>query len=259
LVVVGRKAEHPVRNALILSGVLLSATVAVILVGPQDHVSQEVVALLAGLAVGVWLLRFSPPWRWLAMLVLVLSLVLCLVLGPAGIAWFGGFISGTQAGLAWQHAHKRSRQPAKPSREPTNKAEWLVDGRGLSTVAEAREAAGAALHSLDGKSRGRLAVEHGSARFEVAGGVGLGMVCHRSADADQESSWAVLLRPGQAKDESVDVPMGDATGFIPSRFVNELGPVEAALTDFLGNPGSASLGPEWMTGNDAEATRLTTY
>ena len=109
VVVVGRKAEHPVRNALILSGVLLSATVAVILVGPQDHVMQEVVALLAGLAVGVWLLRFSPLWRWLAMLVLVLSLVLCLVLGPAGIAWFGGFISGTQAGLAWQHASKRSR------------------------------------------------------------------------------------------------------------------------------------------------------
>jgi len=109
VVVVGRKAEHPVRNALILSGVLLSATVAVLLVGPKDHVMQEVVALLAGLAVGVWLLRFSPPWRWLAMLVLVLSLVLCLVLGPAGIAWFGGFISGTQAGLAWQHASKRSR------------------------------------------------------------------------------------------------------------------------------------------------------
>lgn len=104
LAVVGRKAEHPVRNALILSGVLLSATAAVIVLGPQDHVMQEVVALLAGLAVGVWLLRFSPLWRWLAMLVLVLVLVLCLVLGPAGIAWFGGFISGTQAGLAWQHA-----------------------------------------------------------------------------------------------------------------------------------------------------------
>jgi hypothetical protein len=116
VVVVGRNAEHPVRNALILSGVLLSATVAVVLVGPQDHVPQEVVALLAGLAVGVWLLRFSPPWRWLAMLVLVLSLVLCLVLGPAGIAWFGGFISGTQAGLAWQHARKAYGKDAAGSR-----------------------------------------------------------------------------------------------------------------------------------------------
>ncbi|MDF9752720.1 uncharacterized protein YneF (UPF0154 family) [Arthrobacter sp. ES3-54] len=122
MVVVGRKAKHPARNALILSGVLLSATVAVILVGPQDHVSQEVIALLAGLTVGVWFLRFSPAWRWLAMLVLVLSLVLCLVLGPAGTAWFGGFISGTQAGLAWQHASKR-RKPAKRTRETAEKAE----------------------------------------------------------------------------------------------------------------------------------------
>ena len=254
----GRKAEHPVRNALILSGVLLSATVTVILIGPQDHVPQEVVALLAGLAVGVWLLRFSPPWRWLAMVVLVLSLVLCLVLGPAGIAWFGGFISGTQAGLAWQHASKRGRS-AKQAREPAKKAEWLVDGRGLSTVAEAQEAAGVALHSLDGKSRGRLVVEYRSARFEVAGGVGLGMVCHRNADATNEGSWAVLVRPAGGADESMEVPMGNATGFIPSRFVHDLDSIEAALADFFRNPKASSFGPGWVTGSEAEATRLTTH
>ena len=247
------------RNALILSGVLLSATVAVILVGPQDHVTQEVVALLAGLAVGVWLLRFSPPWRWLAMLVLVLSLVLCLVLGPAGIAWFGGFISGTQAGLAWQHAKKRSRKPAKPGRKTTKEPEWLVDGRSLSTAAEAREAAFAGLHSLDGKSRGRLAVEFGSARFEVAGGVGVGMVCHRNADATNEASWAVLMRSEEGADESVDVPMGAGSGHMPVRFVHDLAPVEAVLEEFLRNPESSSFGPGWLTGNEAEATRLTTY
>jgi hypothetical protein len=38
VVVVGRRAEHPVRNALILSGVLLSATVAVILAGADESV-----------------------------------------------------------------------------------------------------------------------------------------------------------------------------------------------------------------------------
>ena len=38
VVVVGRKAEHPVRNALILSGVLLSAAVAVILAGADESV-----------------------------------------------------------------------------------------------------------------------------------------------------------------------------------------------------------------------------
>ena len=246
------------RNALILSGVLLSATVAVILVGPQDHVSQEVVALLAGLAVGVWVLRFSPPWRWLAMLVLVLSLVLCLVLGPAGIAWFGGFISGTQAGLAWQHASKR-RKPAEKTRETAKKAEWLVDGRGLSTGAEAREAAAPALQALDGKSRGRLAVEYRSARFEVAGGVGLGMVCHRNTDATNEGSWAVLVRSAGVADASVEVPMGDVKGFMPSRLVHDLDSVEAAMADFFRNPRASSFGPEWVTGSEAEATRLTTH
>lgn len=255
----GRKAEHPVRNALILSGVLLSATVAVVLVGPQDHVSQEVVALLAGLAVGVWLLRFSPPWRWLAMLVLVLSLVLCLVLGPAGIAWFGGFISGTQAGLAWQHAKKRSRKPAKPGRKTAKEPEWLVDGRCLGTAAEAREAAIAGLHSLDGKSRGRLAVEFGSARFEVAGGGGVGMVCHRNADATNEGSWAVLARSKDVADESVEVPMGAGIGYMPARFVHGLASVQAALDEFLKNPESSSFGPAWLTGNQAEGTRLTNY
>lgn len=262
----GRKARHPVRDALILFGALLSATVTVILVGPQDHVWQEVAALFAGLAVGVWLLRFSPPWRWLAILVLVLSLILCLVLGPVGIAWFGGFIAGTQAGLAWQHASKQSRKSAtkdrergRVSHEPVKKAEWLVDGQGFDSVGGALEAAGAALNALDGKARGRLAVEHGLARFEVVGDVGSRLVCHRSPDADEESSWAVLVRPGRPTDESVEVPMGDAKGFIPLRFVNDVGRVEAALADFLRNPESSSFGPEWMTGEDAEATRLTTY
>lgn len=115
--VMGRKAGHAVRDALILSGVLLSATVAVILLGSQGYVLHELGALLAGLAVGVWLLRFSPPWRWLAVLVLVASMVLCLVLGPAGIAWFGGFLSGTQAGLAWQRARNEGRRRA--DKKPT--------------------------------------------------------------------------------------------------------------------------------------------
>lgn len=254
-----RRAEHPVRDALILSGVILSATVAVILAGPQDHVSQEVLALLAGLAVGVWLLRFSPPWRWLAMLVLVLSLVLWLVLGPAGIAWFGGFVAGSQAGLAWQHAKKRSSKPAKPGRETTKEVEWLVDGRRLGAAAEAREAALAALRSLDGKSRGRLAVEYGSARFEVAGGVGVGLVCHRNPVSTNEGSWAVLVRPEGVADEPVEVPTGAGSGYMPARFVHDLAPVQAALDEFLGNPESSSSGPGWLTGNEAEATRLTTH
>jgi hypothetical protein len=41
--------------------------------------------------------------------------------------------------------------------------------------------------------------------------------------------------------------MGRISGFIPSQYVHELGPVEAALEDFLKNPKAESLGPEWNT------------
>lgn len=56
--------------------------------------------------------------------------------------------------------------------------------RGFGSAAEARRLADEALHSLDGAKRGRLTVEHGSARFEVAGGVKAGMVCHHAAIRD---------------------------------------------------------------------------
>ena len=38
--------------------------------------------------------------------------------------------------------------------------------------------------------------------------------------------------------------MGPMKGFIPS-FAHDVGPVEVALEDFLTNPMSESLGPEW--------------
>ncbi|WP_261792164.1 hypothetical protein [Arthrobacter sp. PM3] len=237
-------------DSLIIGGVVLIATIAVMVLVPTEQTWPKVIALLAGIAVGVWLVRFAPPWRWLSPVVLVLFIGVWFALGGVpGIAWFGGFIAGANFGAAWTKAVKHRMV----------KAEWTVDDLELNTVAEARKAANAALKALDGKAGGRLVVEHGAARFEVAGGVGLGMVCHRNSDASDERSWAVLVRPGQPTDKAVEVPMGDVKGLIPSRLVNELGPVEAALADFLKNPGSSSLGPEWETGSDAEATRLTTH
>lgn len=262
----GRKTGHSVRDALILFGVLLTSTVVVIILGPQGHVLQEVGALLAGLAVGVWLLRFSPPWRWLAVLTLVLSLVLCLVLGPVGIAWFGGFISGTQAGLAWQRVNKQGikrRDKERTSRqqgfEPDKRSDWLVDGKEYGSAVKARNAVSEALRSMDGRTKGTLAVERGSARFEVAGGVPTGFVCHWNIDAANEGSWAVLVRDGQTRNESVDVPMGNAKGLMPLRLVNDLESVEAALDNFFKTPASSSFGPKWVTGSEAEGTRLTSF
>lgn len=55
----------------------------------------------------------------------------------------------------------------------------------MSTVAEARKAAGAALNGTKG---GRLSVERRDARFEVAGAVHPGFICHRTTGAADEES-----------------------------------------------------------------------
>jgi hypothetical protein len=230
---------------------VLLATVSVMVFVPNERLVLEIGALLAGLAVGTLFLRFGLPRRWMGSVVLILFVVVWFALGTAGYAWFGGFIAGTFMGVAWGRAVKnRTVKPAAP---------WTVDEQGFDTLAEARRAAGEALHALDGKKQGRLFVEHGAARFEVTGGVGLGLVCHRSADTADEGSWAVTVRPGQVSDESVEIQMGKVEGLMPLRLVHDPAPVEAALADFFESPRSSSYGPEWMTGPEAEATRLTAY
>jgi hypothetical protein len=247
----GKSRRLPWKGSLIFSGLVLLATVAVMVFVPTEQVLLEVGVLIAGLLAGSRLVRFGVPRRWIGSLVLVLFLVVWLALGTAGYAWFGGFLAGTCAGVAWGRAvENRTASAAAP---------WIVDEQGFDTVAEARAAADAALSALDGNTRGRLTVEHGSARLEVVGSTSSGLVCHRNSEAADEGSWAVLVRPGQVTEESVEVPMGDAKGFIPSRWVNDPAHVEAALADFFKNPRALSFGPEWMTGGDAGATRLSTY
>lgn len=126
------------------------------------------------------------------------------------------------------------------------KSELTVNGQGVDTLKEARKAVTEALHLLNGNKHERVVVEHGPARFEVAGALPSKLVCHRNPDAGSDFSWAVLSQAGRS-DESVEVPIGRLKGFVPSQYVNDLGPVEAALEDFLKNPKSASLGPEWDT------------
>lgn len=239
------------KGALILSGVVVLATMSVMVFVPTEQVLLEAGAMLAGLGVGAWFTRFGVPRRWMGSAVLFLFIAVWVVLGTAGYAWFGGFLAGTLAGVAWGRvvANRTVQEAAAP---------WTVDVEGFETVEEARSAAIAALRSLDGKKSGRLSVDHGSARFEVAGGVGQGMVCHRNADSTDENSWAVLQSAGVA-DESVEVPMGDVQGFMPARLVHDLVSVEVALSGFFTSPGASSFGPEWVMGNEAEGTRLTTH
>lgn len=168
-------------------------------------------------------------------------------LGPEAVAWFGGFLAGTNFGAGWQEAARRRRRP---------KTAWIVDDLGFTTVTGVREAASAALRILDGKDHGRLDVEHGSAHFQITGNMAQGLVCHRTADASDESLWKVLVRTGEVADEHVDVRMGNAICHVHGRKIHNLDSAQAALDDFLQDPASASLGPEWVAGLDAEISRV---
>lgn len=160
-------------GSLIFSGVVLMATLSVMVFVPNDTVFAG--GRFVTCRSGCW---FSVSSVWLTSAVdgfRCSGFVRCGVVG-LGYAWFGGFLAGTFAGLAWgRAAGSRTRGPVAPC---------AVDKRGFGSAAEARRLADEALHSLDGAKRGRLTVEHGSARFEVAGGVKAGMVCHHAAIRD---------------------------------------------------------------------------
>jgi hypothetical protein len=158
----------------------------------------------------------------------------------------GGCIAGSQFGVAWRLSAVK----------PPVKSAGTVNGRGIGALIEARKASKEELLLLDGNKPERVVVEHGSARFEVAGSLLSRLVCHRNPDADNDASWAVLSRTGHTSDESVEVPMGRMKGLIPSQFVHDVGSIEAALNDFLENPKAESLDPEWNTLSIAFDLRL---
>jgi len=242
----GNKTRNEIKVYLIVGTVILGATVSLMMFGAHAEPSQDLGPLLAGLAVSTFSWRFGVRWKWLTFLLLASFLVVGLLLGPPGLFWMGGYVSGSNLGAAWRLAVTEDRV----------KSPWVVNGQGVNTAAEARNSARDALHALDGDKHERLVVEHGAARFEAAGSATSTLVCHRNSDAEQEDSWSILSRPEQPSDASVEVPMGSTKGFIPSRFVHPLGPVEAALEGFLRNPGAEALGPEWSTGELAFDLRL---
>ena len=259
-----RKPESGM-SYLVFGGVLLCATLALVLFGRLEAPWQAYAALVAGAALGIWLFRFGSRHAWVSMLCLFGALAVCVVLfmtadtvGSAGLAWIGAFVAGTNLGAGWRRAAKKPKaRAARPAK--TAEAAWEVDGQEFVSVAKARTAASAALRALDGNASAHLYVGHGSARFEAAGSAGTGLVCHRNADVSKDASWAVLVRTDQAAEDSVEVPMGEVKGSMPVRLVHGLPAAEAALSDFFKTPESSPSGPEWLTGNEAMGTRLSTF
>lgn len=76
-------------------------------------------------------------------------------------------------------------------------------------------------------------VEHGPARFEVAGTPSSKLGRHRNHDAENDFSLAVLQSHGQAGDRSVEVPIGRIEGSISTCYVSDIGTVDEALKRVL--------------------------
>lgn len=116
LTVVRSNRRRPWKGALIFSGLVLLATVSVMVFVPTEQVLLEIGAMIAGLLAGAVLVRFGVTKRWMSSVVLVLFIAVWFALGTAGYAWFGGFLAGASAGVAWGRAvGNRTIKPA-PSR-----------------------------------------------------------------------------------------------------------------------------------------------
>ncbi|MBD7996262.1 hypothetical protein H9639_13240 [Arthrobacter sp. Sa2CUA1] len=239
---------------LVLGSAIFFGSVALVFLGQFEVTSVAVAALVAGPVVGIWLFRFGMRQAWVALVCLVGALIVAFVLltnvddyGSAGVAWLGGLVGGSNIGVGWRAGMKKQKAPA------VKKSAWLVDGRKFDTLAGARQAAETALRALDGKAKWRLTVVQGTARFEVAGGPASGYVCHRSVDG---RTWAVLANQDLASDAMVEVSMGKAVGALPRRLVQDYGSVSAALEAFLRAPKAVPAATQWVTGAEAEGTRL---
>jgi hypothetical protein len=86
---------------MIFSGLVLLASISVMVFVPTEQVLLEVAVLIAGLLAGAVLVRFGVSRRWISSVVLVSFIAVWFALGTAGYAWFGGFLAGASAGVAW--------------------------------------------------------------------------------------------------------------------------------------------------------------
>lgn len=242
----GNKARKEILCYAIVGAVILAGTIALMLFGAKSRIADDIGPLIAGLALSLCAFRFGLPWKWMYFPFLASFFVVGILLGQPGLMWMGGYVAGVNLGVAWRMAVVK----------PKVKAKWEVNGRGIDTLAETRKVAQQHLRILDGERHRHLVVEHGSARFEVAGSLPSKLVCHRTNNAESDFLWAVLENPEPAEGHPIEVPMWRVKGSIPSRFVNEVSAVEAALLDFLKNPKAESLGPEWNTDSVAFDVRL---
>lgn len=105
----GRKPRA--RGELLVGGVTLCVTAGLFLLGEYGLGPATAAVIAAGAVSGALLFRFALPRPWMSAVLVYLSLAVCLALlavdGPAGVAWIGGFVGGSNLGVWWRAARHR--------------------------------------------------------------------------------------------------------------------------------------------------------
>lgn len=225
---------------------------------PMHWVSYPIAAIAITCSAILARLRLKKSWPYNSFMAVALGGFLVLILfrdsvGFAGGVWLTGLFAGMGAGSWSRVVHER--------RHPNPTYPWNVGDRGFRSKHDASDAAYDALNGLDGSNKKTqhafLTVSHESARFEVAGDVHEGLVCHYNPDADDDSTWHVLVNPGVEESSGrVDVPMGRWMPSIPGYLVNDLPHATDALRAFIQGDPLSTEALEWRAGGEAEATRL---
>jgi hypothetical protein len=106
---------------LLLGAVIACGTLALVILGRLEASWPAYAVFAAGAALGLWLFRFGTRHVWVAWPCLLGVLVVSVVffgraedVGPAGVAWLGGFVAATHVGVAWRIAATR-RKPTPVS------------------------------------------------------------------------------------------------------------------------------------------------
>lgn len=103
-----KRSKTLVRDHSIIGGVMLIATLAILVFRPVLQPPLEIGLPMAGLNAGALLLRFGVPR--MVHLVRLAFTVITLMLGSYHfIGWFGGFGDGANLGVAWRALAAREK------------------------------------------------------------------------------------------------------------------------------------------------------
>lgn len=177
------------------------------------------------------LLLCPAPWRGLALLSVPVSAI--------------GFAMGKEIAFFRYN-----------SRQEVSENTWVVAGKGIADVAEAKRQAFSRLGSWESLRDGRFVVVLGHRRFEAWGSAGDGFVVHIALDGRDLATLCVLTRvPHQNDEVSISLDTHGLIGWVPLGVKVPANVADQALNGFFETQGAENL-PGWAWEYGAQAQDL---